>query len=104
MLAGFPATMCTPPILRPGQLHPRDRRAALRWSRPDAQARADLRQTLHRFERTLPGADQPPKSFLRDSRKPPTRGPCESLPACSNSLRSSRWRDVSLVGISTITW
>jgi integrase len=51
------------------------------------------------------GADQPPKSFLSDSRKPPTRGPCSPEDASrSNSSSSSRWRAVSLVGTSTTIW
>src|SRR2546425_2307009 len=42
--------------VRPGQAHARDNLAALLWERPDAQARANLRQTLTRLSRALPGA------------------------------------------------
>ena len=47
---------------------------------------------------------QPPKSFLSDSRKPPTRGPCSS-PEDTRwySSRSSRCLPVSFRGTSTTT-
>ena len=47
---------------------------------------------------------QPPKSFLSDSRKPPTRGPCSSPDETRwYSSSSSRCLPVSLRGTSTTT-
>jgi integrase len=47
---------------------------------------------------------QPPKSFLSDSRKPPTSGPCSSPDETRwYSSRSSRCREVSFRGTSTTT-
>ncbi len=46
----------------------------------------------------------PPKSFLSESRKPPTRGPSASSDDTRwNSSRSSRCRAVSTFGTSTTT-
>ncbi len=47
---------------------------------------------------------QPPKSFFKDSRNPPTRGPCSSPEARRwYSSRSSRCLPVSFFGTSTTT-